>query len=144
MCAFVLCQLRANYGSFLSCCLTVLALHVISKSTSFLSICGSSMIMISIFSRNLFRKEILHQFLLGLSISDLATSITLMLAPNMVPKGSLKDAPWVFGNEITCDISAFFQKLSWTVTAFYNCFISVYFWKVIRERRRGAGKLFKR
>ncbi|CAB9498453.1 expressed unknown protein [Seminavis robusta] len=126
-----------SYGQFV-------LLQVVCICTSLLSLVGSSLIIVCILRQRrtqavLVGRDALHQFLLGLSLSDLIASSALLTSTIMLPKDSLPDVPWALGNQATCSASAFLYICAATGTAFYNCFISIHFWRTVRATRQRAG-----
>ena len=118
---------------------TEIALVVVKTITSFLSMVGSSLIMICIFRQRAKRpvvKDTLHQLLLGLSASDWLLSLGIFTSPYMVPSGALQDYPWYLGNDATCTVSAF--TVTWLAlsAASYNGFLAMHFWRSVRNSHK--------
>lgn len=107
--------------------------------TSFLSLVGSSLIIICIFRQRYRRgdcNDTLHHLLLGLSASDWLWSLTVFTGAYMVPAGALRDYPWYLGNETTCTVSAFSNTWLNLSAASYNGFLAIHFWRSVRNSQK--------
>ena len=110
----------------------MLAVQILVTSSGALSIVGSCLIIVTIYKRGRrqLQEDSLHQFLLGLSLSDAIASLAIVTGPYMVPEGALPGVPWTFGNQATCSANASFYAVGSMANAFYNCWISIHFWRI--------------
>jgi hypothetical protein len=84
-----------------------------------LSILGSGMILYSILKEwKRKRTEVKYRFLLGLSVSDIITSLVFVLWPLPIPKGT-PNVWGAMGNKESCSAQGFFLQMS-AVGVFYN------------------------
>lgn len=65
------------------------------------------------------------RLLLGMSFSDIVSSLTLMLSPFLLPRDSSQRV-WAGGTDGTCSAMGFMQQLSLS-SMLYNAFLSYYF-----------------
>lgn len=95
--------------------------------SGFLSILGSGMILYSIVSDwKRKKREVKYRFLLGLSVSDIFTSLVFVFWPLPIPSGS----PNVWGargNQQSCDMQGFFLQIS-IIGILYNGALSHWFY----------------
>ena len=91
-----------------------------------LSLFGSSSIILWIWLRALRPKKstIFHRILLGLSFSDIMTTLSLMMTPFMLPVES--GYPVALGNFTTCNVAGFLLQYYLSVSL-YNCALSFYY-----------------
>lgn len=71
-----------------------------------------------------------QRIMLGLSASDLVSSIVLSLQAFLLP--AAEGRTWALGNQATCNTMGFLQQLAGT-TIFYNCMLSFVFLLTIRH-----------
>lgn len=64
------------------------------------------------------------RLLLGMSICDIFSSISIALAGFLRPQGSIR--AWAFGNDATCTATGFLIQFSWSGMIYYNM-LSLYF-----------------
>lgn len=93
--------------------------------SSILSIIGSSVIIYMILLNHGQQKWTPYsRLLLGMSICDIISSISIAAAGFLRPQGSLR--AWAFGNEATCTAGGFLIQFSWSGMLYYNM-LSFYF-----------------
>ena len=95
---------------------------------SLLSAIGSSLIIYMVLTSN--RKTPYRRILLGLSCSDLLSSIILPFQGFLLPADSSNRA-WAFGNDQTCTFLGWGQQMSF-MSVFYNGMLSIYFLLTVR------------
>eukprot|EP00980_Cylindrotheca_fusiformis_P027761 scaffold22558_cov116-Cylindrotheca_fusiformis.AAC.10 len=101
----------------------VLAILPIPSAT--LSIIGSSTILyMSLKSRTRRKWTPYTRLLIGLSIYDIFSSVSISIATFLRPVSSAR--AWTFGNDATCTASAFFTQFSHSAEG-YNAMLSFYF-----------------
>lgn len=105
-----------------------IALVVLGTISSTLSLVGSSCIIYMI--RKDLATKILNRILLCISISDVVASFSFLLSPYLVP--SYLGLPGGSGSHASCSVVGFFWMSSVATVCFYSCYLSVYYWLVVR------------
>ena len=91
---------------------------------------GSSLILTDVFRKRKSRGTVYHQLVVGMSFFDCVSSLAYALVGVMAPKD---DGFYLSkGNDATCKVQAFMIQLGLT-SVFYNLFLAVYFYLVIRR-----------
>ena len=105
---------------------------------SVFSIFGSSLICLSVGHKGKreIRENTLYQLLLGLSISDILSTTAMLLGPFSVPEDPATATLWAIGNQATCSVTAFMIITFVAASTFYNFFISVHFWRIVRNQEK--------
>ena len=103
----------------------------IPKVPALLSITCSSLIIQKIVRSPTRRKNIFHRIMLGLSISDVCSSLVYFLGTWLVPKGSMTvggygPVYWAAGTTDTCHLSGFFTQAA-MAGPFYNATLACYY-----------------
>ncbi|CAJ1939085.1 unnamed protein product [Cylindrotheca closterium] len=101
-------------------------LAVLPIPSSVLSIIGSSVIIYMLLHNHRGRGRGFQQrrwtpytrLLLGMSICDIISSISIAAAGFLRPRGSLR--AWAFGNDATCTAAGFLIQFSWSGMLYYN------------------------
>mmetsp|Transcript_18124 Transcript_18124/g.44839 ORF Transcript_18124/g.44839 Transcript_18124/m.44839 type:complete len:664 (-) Transcript_18124:53-2044(-) len=105
---------------------------------SILSILGSSVIIyIALDSRSRKKWSPYTRLLIGLSVSDIVSSINVALASFLRPKDSPRATSYAFGNATTCSISGFMTTVAFSA-ALYSCMLSYYFLFTARFRVKNS------
>lgn len=108
-----------------------IALNILQKVPSLLSVLGSSMIISSVF-RSQRNRENTQQRIVGImSIIDLMASTTWLTSNLWIPKSYDEMFPATLGNHISCDIQGFILQAN-TTSILYNGCLSMYYLVVIR------------
>jgi hypothetical protein len=71
------------------------------------------------------------RIMLGLSVADLVSSVTIVLQPFLLPSDGQPERVWAVGNDATCTAMGFFHQLS-QASVWYTGFLSVFFLLSIR------------
>jgi hypothetical protein len=103
-------------------------LCIVGALSSVLSILGSTTIL-SLVIRRKKTGELYQRLLLGLSVSDLFMSFSLLLQPLLTPKET--GYPLALGNSSTCKALGF-GYLFFISSYTYNCMLGIYFLAVVR------------
>lgn len=94
--------------------------------SSILSIVGSTIIIYIILgNRGRRRWTPYSRLLLGMSVCDIVSSISIAIAGFLRPQDTSIRA-WAFGNDATCTITGFLIQFSWSGMFYYNM-LSLYF-----------------
>lgn len=108
-----------------------IALNILQKVPSLLSVLGSSMIISSVF-RSQRNRENTQQRIVGImSIIDLMASSSWLTTNLWIPKSYDEMFPATLGNHISCNIQGFILQAN-TTSILYNGCLSVYYLVVIR------------
>lgn len=106
-----------------------LILFLVANCSFVLSIFGSVLILYLVLHGKRYREGLYHRLLLGLSISDLVLTFSLMLQPFLTPEAT--GYPFARGNATTCAVVGF-GYLYFVASYTYNCLLGVYFLLTVR------------
>lgn len=107
-----------------------IALFVLQKISCFLSAIGSLMIISQVTRSAFNRSKPQQRLVLGLSISDLCTSIIWILTPLFMPADS--GAVGAIGNQTTCNIQGFTVTLFNASAVLYMCALQLQYLLTIK------------
>ena len=110
----------------------LVAIAIVPKFTSFLSMMGSTYIIYKVLSSPLRRSRPHHRLLAGMSIYDLIASTAYFLSTWPSPKGT-PGVKFAMGNTATCTAQGFFSNFN-LATALYNTCLSLYYLLIVRYR----------
>lgn len=117
---------------------TKIAIAIVPKFSSFMSICGSSYIIHKSI-RHLTRRAgnlqfVRHRLLTALSFCDLIGSCGYFMSTWAIPSDIEFQSSVVFniGNQTTCNVQGFMVEMGALGTAFYNTSLSIYFLLSVR------------
>ena len=105
------------------------ALSLTPVFSSLLSAWGSISIIYMVVSSS--QRSSYKRIMLGLSVFDLVSSVTIALQPFLLPSDSQPERVWAIGNEATCEAMGFFHQLS-QGSVWYTGYLSVFFLLTIR------------
>jgi hypothetical protein len=105
------------------------ALSLTPVFSGLLSSWGSVTIIYMIFTSS--QGSCYKRIMLGLSVADLVSSLTIALQAFMLPSDSQPERVWAVGNEASCTAMGFFHQLS-QASVWYTGFLSVFFLLTIR------------
>lgn len=108
------------------------SISIIPHFTGLLSVLGSLFILLDILHpRNRPKKlrAVYHRLLLGMSVSDLCSSVAMALSTWPIPKGTSVYA--ASGTQGTCTAQGFFVQMG-TAAPLYNGFLAVYYLLTVR------------
>jgi hypothetical protein len=107
-----------------------IAMSLLYVTSSVLSILGSLTIVFKVLSeRN--RATSYDRLMLGLSCSDIVSSLGWLMTPFLLPKET-SPRVWAVGNNATCSFLGFLTQLGFS-SVLYNGFLSYYFLATIRH-----------
>ena len=96
-----------------------IALFILQKISCSLSVIGSLMIVSQVVRNKFNRSKPQQRLILGLSLSDLCTSLGWIFTPLFMPSNS--GAIWAIGNQTTCNIQGFIVTLFNASAIIYMC-----------------------
>lgn len=107
-----------------------IALALVPKFTSILSILGSSWVIVEVLTEREKRHSVYHRLLCAMSIYDVLESVWNFCSTWPIPAGPL--GIWgASGNTQTCTAQGFFLQLGLAIPM-YNASLSIYYLLVIR------------
>ncbi|CAJ1931670.1 unnamed protein product [Cylindrotheca closterium] len=113
-------------------------LAVLPIPACILSILGSSIIiLIALDSRKRKKWSPYTRLLIGLSVSDIVSSINIALASFLRPTDSPRASAFTIGNATTCYVSGFMTTVTRSAK-FYSCMLSFYFLLTARYRLKNS------
>lgn len=98
-------------------------------SSGVLSVLGSLVIIFRVLTNPIGTKSY-ERTMLGLSVTDIISSIGIIMTPFMLPSET-SHRIWAIGNELTCDMLGWVSQLS-IASVFYNGCLSYYFLATVR------------
>ncbi|CAB9502251.1 expressed unknown protein [Seminavis robusta] len=111
-------------------------LAVIPHITGFLSLLGSTLIVVDVYRRRF--ETVYHRLLLGLAVSDIIASIGFFLSTWPIPEESMTS--WgAIGNLQTCEFQGFLIQLG-LATPLYNAALSIYYVLLVRFNWKQASR----
>ncbi|KAG7362654.1 hypothetical protein IV203_026014 [Nitzschia inconspicua] len=106
-------------------------LAVTPKVSGFLSICGSSWIIVEVLTEQTKRKTVYNRLLLWMSIMDATVAITYVFSTWPIPTDS-PTVVWAAGNTATCNAQGFFNQLG-IISPIYNVCLAFYYILVVKN-----------
>lgn len=106
-----------------------IVLFLVGLTSCILSLLGSCLILYLVI-RGKRTGELYHRLLMGLSISDLIVTLSLLFQPMLVPK--ITGYVFAIGNDTTCRLVGF-GYLFFVASYAYNCMLGVYFLATVRS-----------
>jgi hypothetical protein len=107
-----------------------IALALVPKFSAFLSVLGSSWIILEVLRDRQKQAMVYHRLLLALSVLDVIISTAWFMSTWPVPS-NVVGLFGNMGNETTCNIQGFFIQLK-AGNPFYNTFLALYFVLVVK------------
>jgi hypothetical protein len=118
-----------------------LALFWLQKISCSLSSMGSIMIISQVLRNPSNRRKPQQRLVMGLSVSDLGSSMNWLLSPLLMPANS--GYMWAIGNQATCSMQGFFSTLFVLSAVLYMCSLQLmyllaikYGWTETRMRKQ--------
>eukprot|EP00934_Nitzschia_sp_Nitz4_P004153 Nitzschia sp. Nitz4//scaffold146_size56529//53231//54469//NITZ4_006582-RA/size56529-processed-gene-0.57-mRNA-1//1//CDS//3329536653//4143//frame0 len=108
------------------------ALWFMGTLSCILSLVGSGTILYLIWKRHKM-DELYHRLILGLSVSDVLTTVGLTIQPYMLPRES--GYPFAIGNQTTCTIVGILHPF-YISSYCHNCALALYFMLMIRYGKK--------
>jgi hypothetical protein len=105
------------------------ALSLTPVFTGLLSAWGSVTIIYMVLTSS--KRSCYKRIMLGLSVFDLMSSLTIALQPFLLPSDSQPPRVWAVGNDASCNAMGFFHQFS-QAAVWYTGFLSVFFLLTIR------------
>jgi hypothetical protein len=107
-----------------------IALSVVPKLTSLMSIFGSTYIVYDVFRRSQIKRMMtLHRLLITMSLCDIIVSIFFFCSSWLIP--SFENEYGAMGNWTTCQVQGFFCQFGLAI-AYYNLSLTIYYVASIR------------
>lgn len=107
-----------------------IALFILQKVSCSLSVAGSLMIISQVTRSSFNRSKPQQRLVLGLSISDVSTSLVWIFTPLLMPSES--GAVWAIGNQTTCNIQGFIVTLFNASAILYMCALQLQYLLTIK------------
>lgn len=99
---------------------------IVPKFTAAISILMSSLVVATILRDKLRCRKLYHRLVLGLSVSDIIGSFSMLLTTWLIPKDTDYEIAFNSGNDTTCRLHAFTSQLV-IATPLYNTSLTLYF-----------------
>ncbi len=111
---------------------------LIRRVSASVSTVASALLILHIIRSHVGFSKTYHRLVLGLSISDLLSSLMNILASMMVPKELSYFVRGAMGNTATCTAQGFLLKVGNISGNLYNCSICFYYLAIIRYNKKDA------
>jgi hypothetical protein len=106
------------------------SLAILPKITSFISMCGSSWIIIEVAGSHTKRYAVYNRLLFCMSVFDFLVALSYFASTWPIPRGS-PGVLWALGTTQSCTTQGFFNQLG-VVPPVYNCCLSFYYMLVVK------------